>query len=92
MRLYLTPSDSGRTKFFCQKIKNLQPGRFLIRFMGVQHLTGIIRETEEENMEQIIRRLIRAAVESFPIDRKKKADILQRLTKETAQGGEHHEL
>lgn len=43
-------------------------------------------------MEQILRRLIRAAVESFPIDRKKKADLLQRLTNKTVQGGEHHEL
>ena len=43
-------------------------------------------------MEQIIRRIIRAAVESFPIDRKKKADILQRLTKEKFHGGEYHEL
>lgn len=43
-------------------------------------------------MEQIIRRLIRAAVESFPIDGKKKADLLRRLTSKTAQGGEHHEL
>lgn len=43
-------------------------------------------------MEQILRRIIRAAVESFPIDRKKKADILQKLTKENLHGGEHHEL
>lgn len=43
-------------------------------------------------MEQMIRRIIRAAVESFPIDRKKKADILQKLTKEKSFGGEHHEL
>lgn len=43
-------------------------------------------------MEQILRRIIRAAVESFPIDRKKKADLLQRLIKEKPHGGEHHEL
>ena len=43
-------------------------------------------------MEQMIRRLIRAAMESFPIDRKKKADILRKLTKEKPFGGEHHEL
>lgn len=43
-------------------------------------------------MEQIIRRIIRAAVESFPINRTKKAEILQKLTKENLHGGEHHEL
>ena len=43
-------------------------------------------------MEQMIRRLIRAAVESFPIDRNKKADSLRKLTKEKPFGGEHHEL
>lgn len=42
-------------------------------------------------MEQMIRRIIRAAVESFPINRTKKAEILQRLTKENLHGGEHHE-
>lgn len=82
----------GTQNFFAKKSKPLQPGPFPIRFMGVQNFTGISHETEEKNMEQIIRRLIRAAVESFPIDRKKKADLLQRLTNKTAQGGEHHEL
>jgi hypothetical protein len=41
-------------------------------------------------MEQILRRIIRAAVESFPIT--KKVEILQKLTKENLHGGEHHEL
>lgn len=43
-------------------------------------------------MEQMIRRIIRAAVESFPINRTKKVEILQKLTKENLHGGEHHEL
>ena len=42
-------------------------------------------------MEQMIRRLIRAEVESFPIDRKKKAEILKRLTERNLHGGEYHE-
>lgn len=52
----------------------------------------ITYETEEAELEQMIRRIIRAAVESFPIDRTKKADILQRLIGEKLAGGEHHEL
>lgn len=42
-------------------------------------------------MEQMIRRFIRVAVESFPIDRKKKAEILKRLTERNLHGGKHHE-
>lgn len=50
------------------------------------------REMEEANMDQIIRRIIRTAVESFPIDPKKKAELLNWLIKGKTHGGEHHEL
>ena len=42
-------------------------------------------------MERMIQRLIRAAVESFPIDPRRKADILRRLIKGKSGGGEYHE-
>lgn len=43
-------------------------------------------------MEQILRWMIRVAVESFPINQKKKEDILQRLAQEKTRGGERHVL
>lgn len=82
-----------RVKFF-EKNKTYATGQSPNSLHGCQEPDdqGNPYETEARVMEQMIRRIIRAAVESFPINRTKKAEILQRLTKENLHGGEHHEL
>ena len=70
----------------------MQPAYIRIRYMGVRNQTiQKIPPNGGGKMEQMIRWLIRAAVESFPIDRKKKAEILKRLTERNLHGGEYHE-
>ena len=82
-----------QSKYFLKKIKTYATGQSPNSLHGCQEPDdqGNPYETEARVMEQMIRRIIRAAVESFPINRTKKAEILQRLTKENLHGGEHHE-
>lgn len=56
------------------KLPFLQPAPPSARFIGVQREKG-----GAASMETMLRQLIRAAIESIPISRKKKAELLQKI-------------
>lgn len=43
-------------------------------------------------VDKVIRHIIRAVIESFPIDEKRKADILQNMQKKTSEEGKNDVL
>ena len=57
----------------------LQPETFFIRSMGVRTTPQTGRKGDEVMPDDFMRRMIRAVIESFPIDEAKKADMLQRI-------------
>ena len=68
----------------------MQPSALLIRFIPVR-VAGLDQlKGAWEQMDQIIRCLIRAAIESFPIHEKKRAEMLHRIRKGKQCGGKHN--
>ena len=72
---------SGMDKFF----QNLQPIVFLNRFIDVSAIKTMRRG--ELVLEDFIKRIIKAAIESFPINERKKTELLQSLLDKKGERG-----
>ena len=66
-------------------MKRMQPAALLGRYMGVTQYT---MRSEEENAMDFIKRLIIAAIESFPIQKEKKEALLKCIVQNQTRGGD----
>lgn len=69
--------EIGKEKNFENFGGFLQPALLLNRYIDENKTKGA-----ENVLNKVIKRIVRAAIESFPIDEGKKAELLQRIIKE----------
>ncbi len=72
-----------------KKIDFLRPASFSNRYKGE---SPEIHEGWKGNVMNILSRLIRAAIESFPVDQERKDAILKKLPDIRNRGAENHVL